>query len=57
MTISFISNAQSAAIDASFTAILNAEKGDENYVALADVNNDGIINGKDYARLLNTFRN
>lgn len=44
-------------IDASFTAILNAEKGDENYVALADVNNDGIINGKDYARLLNTFRN
>lgn len=44
-------------VDASFVAILNAKKGDENYVALADVNNDGIINGKDFARLLHTFGN
>lgn len=35
-----------------FSDLINARTGDENYVSFIDINSDGIINAKDYARLL-----
>lgn len=39
-----------------FNTMLNARSGSDKYVKVIDVNNDGIINGKDYANLYRTFK-
>jgi hypothetical protein len=39
-----------------FAQMANSKQGSKNYVALVDVNNDGVINGKDYAKLLREYK-
>lgn len=38
-----------------FADLVNARSGDSRYVGIIDINSDGIINAKDYARLLHMF--
>jgi hypothetical protein len=39
-----------------FSDLINKKSTDSEYISAVDLNNDGIINAKDYARLLKTFK-